>query len=97
MNYMSDSGQKSRVHDHPSDRNCHWVEVLKPLAFIVFHVPILFQSLLQSSNSHGKELSFLDDAEYLRWLCGCDEKGILNLVNVLLHVCELRGMPNQAI
>ena len=97
MNYLSDSGQKLRVHDHPSDRNCHWVPVLKPLVFTVFHVPILIQSLLQSLNSHGKKLSFLDDAEYLRWLCGYDERGILNLVNVLLHVCELRGVPNPAI
>ena len=98
MNYLSDSGQKLLVHDHPSDRNCHWVAVLKPLAFIIFHVPILIQSLLhrQRTNSGGKELIFLDDAEYAQWLCGYDERGILNLVNVLLHVCELRGMPDPA-
>jgi hypothetical protein len=94
MNYLSDSGEKLRVHGHPSDQSCHWVAVLKPLVFTVFHVPILIQSILQRSNSSGKKVSFLDGTEYARWLCQYDESGVLNLVNVLLHVCELRGMPS---
>ena len=91
MVYMSDSGQKLRVHDHESDQNCHWTAVLKPLAFGVFHHPILVQSLWQSSYGSGKELN---DAQYVEWLGKFDEKGFLNLLNVLLHVCELWGVPN---
>lgn len=97
MVYLSDSGQKLRVHDHPSDQDCHWVAVLKPLAFLVFRVPILVQSLFQHSKGGGKQVGVPGDAEYTRWLCKCDERGILNLLNVLLHVCELRGMPNAAV
>lgn len=97
MVYFSDSGQKLCVHDHPSDQDCHWVAVLKPLAFIVFRVPILVQRLFQHSKSGGKQVGVPGDAEYARWLCKYDERGILNLLNVLLHVCELRGRPNPAV
>lgn len=91
MVYLSDSGQKLRVHDHPSDQSCHWAAV------IVFHVPILIQSLAQRSTDNGKQMDVLNvSTEYSRWLCGYDEQGVLNLVNVLLHVCELRGVPNPA-
>jgi hypothetical protein len=96
MTYLSDSGQNLRVHDHPSDQDCHWVAVLKPLAFIVFRVPILIQSLFRHSKSGGKRVGVPENADYARWLCRCDERGILNLLNVLLHVCELRGRPNPA-
>ncbi len=43
MNYRSDSGQKLRVHEHPSDQTCHWASVFKPLAFLVFHNSVLFK------------------------------------------------------
>jgi hypothetical protein len=97
MVYLSDSSQKLCVHDHPSDQNCHWVVVLKPLAFLVFHVPILVQSLFQHSKGGGEQLGVPGDVEYTWWLCKCDERGILNLLNVLLHVCELPGMPNPRV
>ena len=71
--------------------------VLKPLAFIVFRVPILIQSLFQHSKSGGNQVGVPDSAKYAQWLCKYDERGILNLLNVLLHVCELRGMPNFAL
>jgi hypothetical protein len=35
----------------------------------------------------------MNDSEYAKWLCEFDEKEFLNLLNVLLHVCDLRGMP----
>jgi hypothetical protein len=91
MVYVTDSGQKLRVHDHASDQSCHWTTVFKPLAFVVFHHPVLIQSLSQSSYCSGKELG---DVEYARWLCELDNRGFLNLLNVLLHVCELRGIPD---
>lgn len=71
--------------------------VFKPIAFIVFRTPILIKSL--SLSSYGRdmdsdsELDVMGDAEYANWLCKYDKKGVLNLLNVLLHICELRGIP----
>ena len=87
-----DSGQKLRVHDHASDQTCHWTTVLKPLAFIVSHHPVLIQSLAQSSYGGGEVLGV---DEYAHWLCGLDKRGLTNFINVLLHVCELRGVPQH--
>ena len=39
------------------------------------------------------ELDVMGDAEYTNWLCKYDKKGVLNLLNVLLHICELWGIP----
>lgn len=97
MTYVADSGQTLRVHDHVSDQSCHWAMVLKPTAFIVFHTPALIKSLShQSSYGNGKKLDLMGDSEYANWLCEFDERGILNMLNVLLHVCELRGIPNSS-
>ena len=93
MNYTSDSGQKLRVHGHPIDQTCHWVSVFKPLAFLVFHNPVLIQNLSESSYGKGIKLGVVDEAEYVQWLCDEGEGGLLNLLNVLLHVCELWGVP----
>lgn len=92
MAYIAPSGQNLYVHDHVGDQNCHWAMVFKPLAFIVSRTPILIKSLSQSSYGRGKELDNVGDAEYTNWLCKYDEEGVLNLLNVLLHVCELRGI-----
>jgi hypothetical protein len=93
MIYVSKHGQKLRVHDHESDQSCHWTTVLKPLAYIIFHNATLIQSLSRSSYSGRKELGIMDDSKYAKWLCEYDKKGFLNLLNVLLHVCDLRGLP----
>ena len=93
MLYSSTQGQRLRVHDHDSDQSCHWTNVLKPLACIVFHNATLIQSLSRSSYSGGKELGIMDHSEYAKWLCEYDEKDFLNLVNILLHICDLRGIP----
>src|SRR5262245_48400897 len=95
MLYSSSSGQRRRVHEHPSDQDCQWVSVFIPLAFLVFQTPVLIQSLSQSSYANGKALGVLSMAEYSKWVCKEDDKGIPNLLNVLLHVCELRGMPSS--
>ena len=92
MSYLSDSGQKLRVHDHLSDQTCHWATVFKPVAFIVFNNPVLMKSL-SISYGKGMHLEALGNAEYAEWLRKYDERGLLNLLNVLLHVCELRGIP----
>jgi hypothetical protein len=93
MDYMSNQGQMLRVHGHDSDHTCRWTNVLKPLAYIVFHNATLIQSLSQSSYSGGKKLGILDHSEYAKWLCEYDKQGFLNLLNVLLHICNLRGVP----
>jgi hypothetical protein len=95
MNYTSDSGQNLRVHEHPSDQNCHWISVFKPLAFLVFHNSVLIQSLPESTRGKGIKPGIVIEAEYVQWLCSEGEGGLLNLLNVLLHVCELRGVPNS--
>jgi len=96
MVYSSSSGQKCRVHEQASDQTCHWISVFKPLAFLVFHNPVLIQSLLQSSHGKGRELD-ASGTKYMQWLCEKDDRGLLNLLNVLLHICELRGVPNAAL
>jgi hypothetical protein len=90
--YKSKGGQELCVHDHESDQNCHWINVLKPLAYIVYHNPTLIQSLSRSACSAGADASVLG-GRYTQWLCEFDERGFLNLLNVLLHVCEIRGVP----
>jgi hypothetical protein len=93
MSYGSVSAQSLRVHEHPSDQSCHWISVFEPLAFLVLHNPVLIQTLAQSSHGKGIKQGIVDEAEYARWLCGEGDRGRLNLLNVLLHVCELRGVP----
>src|SRR5258705_2651671 len=93
MFYFSKHGQKLRVHDHDYDQSCHWTNVLKPLAYIVFQNATLIQSLSRSSYSGGKELGIMDHSEYAKWICEYDEKDCLNLLNVLWHICDLRGIP----
>jgi hypothetical protein len=95
MNYRSDSDQNLRVHEHPSDQTCHWISVFKPLAFLVFHNSVLIQSLQESPRGKGIEPGVVTEAGYARWLCSGGDGGLLNLLNVLLHICELRGVPTS--
>jgi hypothetical protein len=97
MTYISDSGQSCHIHDHESNQTCHWITIFKPLAFIVYHNAFLIRSLSRSVDGKGKGLDDLGDTGYARWLCKKDEKGILNLLNVLLHICQLRGTPDHAL
>lgn len=92
MVYVSDSGQELRVHEHASDHSCQWITVFKPLAFLVFRSSALIQSLSDSSRGKGFKLDMGED-QYVQWLCSEDDRGLLNLLNVLLHMCELRGVP----
>lgn len=94
MLHISDSGDKLLVHGHRSDQSCHWRPVFKPLAFLVFHSQLLIRSLAQSLLGKGIKLEATDEEEYMHWLCREDDGGLLNLLNVLLHICELRGVPN---
>ena len=92
MTYLADSGQKLHVHDHLSNQSCHWAAVFKPVAFIVFHNPVLIKSL-SSSYGEGLNLDAIGEANYAEWICKHDERGFLNLLNVFIHVCQLRGIP----
>jgi hypothetical protein len=69
--------------------------VFIPLAFLVFHSPFLIRSLSESSRGKSIKQGVVNEAEYVRWLCDEGEGGLLNLLNVLLHVCELQGVPNS--
>ena len=89
MTYLSETGQQLRTHDHATDPTCHWVNVLKPLAFIVFRDAQLNQSLVRSPHFDGKGLDLSDPSTYSRWLCASGKNGILNLLNVFLVVYEL--------
>ena len=95
MVYVSASGQELRVHEHASDQSCHWISVLKPLAFLVFQNPALIQSLSESSRGKGVKPGVMGEVEYMRWLCSEGNGGLLNLLNVLLHMCELRDVPHS--
>ena len=79
--------EKVLVHEHPSDQTCHWVSVFKPFMFLVFHNSVLLQTLQE--NSYGKSIKpgMVTEAEYVKWLCSEGDGGLLNLVNLLLHVC----------
>jgi hypothetical protein len=95
--YISDSGQRCRVHEHESNQTCHWTTVFKPLAVVVYHNAFLIRSLSYSEYGKGKGLDNLTDTGYARWLCKWDEKGFPNLLNVLLFICHLRGIPDHAL
>lgn len=97
MTYVSKSGQPRRVHDHESDQTCHWTNIFKPLGFIVYHNAFLIRTLSRSVYGKGEGLDDLEDSTYARWLCTQDERGFPNFINVLLHVCELRGVPIHAL
>jgi hypothetical protein len=95
MTYLSETGQQLRIHDHPADQTCHWVNVFQPLAFIVFRDAQLARSLVQSPYLAGKELDAGDPSTYAKWLGKCGINGMLNLLNVFHFVCELRGPPSS--
>jgi len=97
MSYVSDSGENLCVHEHASDQSCHWIPVFKPLAFLVFQSPALIQSLSESSRGKGIKPGVMGEVEYVRWLCSEGDGGLLNLLNVLLHMCELRGVPHPSL
>jgi hypothetical protein len=97
ITYISDSGQSCHVHDHKSDQTCHWTTVFKPLAYVVFHNTFLIRTLSDSVYAKCKQLDDLTDSGYARWLCNQDDKGFLNLLYVLLHICELWGLPVHAL
>lgn len=94
MTYLTNTGQTVRVHDHPSDQNCQWVNVLKPLALLALHDAQIVQHLVQSVHRKGKPFDPSDYAHYAKWLCDLGGNGLLNLANVLLLVCEVRGLPS---
>ena len=95
MMYLSEAGQQLYVHDHPADHTCHWVDVFRPLAFIVSHDAQLTQSLIQSPYLTIKELDAFDPSAYARWLGKFGENGMLNLLNVFHVVCALWGPPSS--
>lgn len=80
--------QKVRVHEHDIDETCHWVQVFKPLAYLVFRVQDLHYLLPQGS------ISEFDSGLYARWLCEVDEVlGVTNLVKLAAHISELISLP----
>lgn len=87
LRYKAADGQRLHVHDHPSDRTCHWIDVFKPLAFVLFHCG--GDDLKQKI----PELSY-DDEGWTRWLCEVDDEyGVMNLVKLLQQVCFNRPLP----
>jgi hypothetical protein len=90
MTYISDTNLSLPVHDHPADQSCHWASILKSLAFIVFRDAQLMQKILHDDSGRFDASDFKG---YARWLCKLGGNGILNLMNVLLRVCEVRGAP----
>lgn len=91
MSYLSDSGETLHVdvHDHPSDRRCHWVNVFKPLAFIVFRDAQFMQV------AQGQKCGFdaFDRDGYAKWLWQTRYDGLLNLLNMFLMAVQIRGLP----
>jgi hypothetical protein len=68
--------------------------IFKPLSFIVFRDAQLLHSLSKSKYFSGHPFDALDYSGYAKWLCGEGENGLLNLINVFLFLCELRGPPS---
>jgi hypothetical protein len=93
MSYMSTTGQRVRIHEHTADQSCRWGVLFKPLAFIVLHDAQLFQHLVLSPH-RNEQFDSSDYAGYARWLSQWGRNGMLNLLNVFLLVCDLRGVPS---
>jgi hypothetical protein len=87
MTFSSKSRQSALIHDHQTDQTCHWVSIFKPLSFIVFRDAHLMQKILRSRQFDAEDFS-----GYAKWLCQVGEQG-LNLMDIFIRVCELRGFP----
>ena len=93
MTYFSDTGQELLIHNHASDQTCHWADVFKPLAFVVFRDSLLAETLQKSPLVGGRELNVSEPISYARWLSEVGKNGLLNLLNVFIVIYELRGLP----
>lgn len=92
MTYLtSETGSVSRVHNHPSDKNCHWSSVFKPLAFIASHQDQFMKGI---ADQYFKGV-VPDMARYTLWLVDSDRDGMLNLVNILIRAFTTRGVPSS--
>lgn len=75
------------VHDHPSDRTCHWSDVFKPTAFFLFRL---------ANETLRREITELSHSEeqWRLWLCEKDDAlGVLNMVKVLSRICLRIPLP----
>jgi hypothetical protein len=93
MTFLSESGLSRPVHNHPTDHTCHWVHIFKPLSFIVFRDAQLLQNVVCESTHRGRRFEASDFQGFAKWLCEFGGNGLLNLMNVFLRMCELRGSP----
>jgi hypothetical protein len=93
MTFMSNAGQELRLHEHPSNKTCHWRNILKPLAFTVLGDHHLSQILASSRFRNGNHIESSGNT-YVRWLCRVGENELLNLLNVFLVLLEFRGPPS---
>jgi hypothetical protein len=86
MTFLSGSGLSLPVHDHPTDHTCHWVDIFKPLSFVVFRDAQLLQSVVHASTRNGRRFEASDFQGYAKWLCEFGGNGLLNLMNVFLRL-----------
>ena len=94
MTFLSESGLSIAVHDHPTDHTCHWADIFRPVSFIVFRDAQLLHDVvyeLLTRHGHGRWFQATDFEGYSRWLCEFGGNGLLNLMNVFVRVCEIRG------
>jgi hypothetical protein len=98
MTYMSESQLALQVHDHATNQTCHWVSIFKPLSFVVFRDAQLAQNILHGTvPGGGGRFDASDFRGYAKWLCEFGDNDLLNLINVFLLVCELRGSPQAPV
>jgi hypothetical protein len=99
MTFLSESGLSLPAHDHPTDHTCHWVDIFRPVSFIVFRDAQLLQNVVYklTRHDHGRRFEASDFEGYAKWLCEFGGNGLLNLMNVFLRICELRGIPSPPV
>jgi hypothetical protein len=88
MKFFNLSDKEVPVHQHPTDETCHWINVFKPLAYVIFYTASLRPLIKVSGGSK------LTEEEYCKWLCQVDtERKTTNLVKLLVDTTCLVPLP----
>ena len=88
MKFVNLVDEEVPVHQHPTDETCHWINVFKPLAYVIFYTTNL-RSLIEVKGD-----SQLTEEEYCKWLCKSDaEMKTTNLVKLLHDATYLTPLP----
>lgn len=87
LRFRNSIGQRLHVHEHESDKTCHWQGVFKPLGFF------LFRQGDERLCGHIPQLSLTEEG-WKSWLCKNDSSfNVMNMVVILQRICLILPLP----